>query len=111
MARSLNRVQLIGNLTRDPEVRYMPNGNAVATFSVATNRSWTTDSGEKKEDTEFHRIVAWNKLAELITTYLKKGSKVYLEGRLSTKQYTDKEQAEKSVTEIIAEDIVFLDKK
>ena len=84
MARSLNKVMLIGNLTRDPEMRYTPQGTAVCTFGVATNRSWTTESGEKKEDAEFHNVVAWNKLAEICTQLLKKGRKVYVEGRLST---------------------------
>ena len=70
MARSLNKVLLIGNLTKDPELRYTPQGTAVCTFGIATNRGWTTDSGEKKEDTEFHRVVAWNKLAELCSQLL-----------------------------------------
>jgi single-strand DNA-binding protein len=87
MARSLNRVQLIGNLTRDPELRYTPQGTAVCSFGLATNRSWTTETGEKKEEAEFHRIVAWNKLAELCSQFLTKGKKVYLEGRLSTKNH------------------------
>jgi len=77
MARSLNRVQLIGNLTRDPELRYTPSGAAVCSFSIATNRAWTTDSGEKKEDAEFHRIVSWNKLAEICSQFLTKGRKVF----------------------------------
>ena len=75
MARSLNRVQLIGNLTRDPELRYTPQGTAVCTIGLATNRYWTTDSGEKHEETEFHRIVAWNKLAELCSQFLQKVEK------------------------------------
>src|SRR5438309_8048998 len=111
MARSLNKVQLIGNLTRDPELRYTPNGNAVCTFGLATNRSWTTDSGEKKEDTEFHRIVAWNKLAELCSQFLVKGRKVYVEGRLSTRKYTDKNNVERETTEIVIDDMLLLDKK
>ena len=73
MARSLNRVQLIGNLTRDPELRYTPSGTAVCSFGLATNRSWTTDTGEKHEESEFHNIVAWNKLAELCSQFLVKG--------------------------------------
>ena len=88
MARSLNSVQLIGNLTRDPELRYTPSGSAVCTFGLATNRSWTTDAGEKREETEFHRIVSWNKLAELCSQFLVKGRKVYVEGRLSTRSWT-----------------------
>src|SRR3954451_3284501 len=83
MAKSLNRVQLIGNLTRDPELKYTSSGTAVCSFGLATNRSWTTDTGEKKEDTEFHNILAWNKLAELCSQYLTKGRKAYVEGRLT----------------------------
>lgn len=78
MARSLNKVMLIGNLTRDPEMRYTPQGTAVCTFGVATNRQWTLESGEKKEDAEFHNIVAWNKLAEICAQLLKKDEKFML---------------------------------
>lgn len=109
MARSLNRVQLIGNLTRDPEIRYTPSGNGVCTFGLATNRSWTTDSGEKKEEVDYHRIVAWNKLAELVVQFLKKGSKVYVEGRLSTREWEDKDGVKKNTTEIVIDDCIFLD--
>lgn len=111
MARSLNRVQLIGNLTRDPELRYTPQGTAVATFSIATNRRWATESGEKKEDVEFHRVVAWNKLAELCSQLLAKGRKVYVEGRLSTRSWTAQDGSQKSTTEIIISDMIILDSK
>lgn len=111
MARSLNRVQLIGNLTRDPELRYTPNGNAVCTFSLATNRSWTTDSGEKKEEADFHRIVAWNKLAELCSQFLTKGRKVYVEGRLSTRNWQAQDGTQKSTTEVVIDDMILLDNK
>lgn len=111
MARSLNRVQLIGNLTRDPELRYTPTGAAVCTFGIATNRSWTTDTGEKKEDAEFHRIVAWNKLAELCSQLLTKGRKVYLEGRIAYRKYTDKNNVEQNVAEIVIDDMLILDSK
>ncbi|MDE1866454.1 MAG: single-stranded DNA-binding protein [Thaumarchaeota archaeon] len=111
MARSLNRVQLIGNLTRDPELRYTPTGTAVVSFSVATNRSWTKDSGEKKEETEFHKIVAWNKLAELCSQLLQKGRKVYVEGRLSYRKYTNKDNVEVTATEIVIDDMLILDSK
>lgn len=111
MARSLNRVQLIGNLTRDPELRYTPQGTAVCTFGLATNRSWTTDSGEKHEESEFHRIVAWNKLAELCSQFLVKGRKVYVEGRLSTRSWTGQDGAQKSVTEVVIDDMILLDSK
>ena len=109
MARSLNRAQLIGNLTRDPELRYTPSGAAVCSFSIATNRSWTTDSGEKKDDTEFHRIVAWNKLAELCSQFLKKGSKAFVEGRLSTRSWNAQDGSQRSATEIIISDMIVLD--
>lgn len=111
MARSLNRVQLIGNLTRDPELRYTPTGAAVCTFGIATNRSWTTDTGEKKEETEFHRIVAWNKLAELCSQLLAKGRKVYVEGRIAYRKYTDKNNVEQNVAEIVVDDMLILDSK
>jgi len=109
MARSLNRVQLIGNLTRDPELRYTPNGNAVVTFGLATNRGWTTDSGEKREEVDFHRVVAWNKLAELCSQFLTKGRKVYVEGRLSTRNWTGQDGAQKSTTEVVIDDMILLD--
>lgn len=111
MARSLNRVQLIGNLTRDPELRYTPTGAAVCTFGLATNRGWTTDTGEKKEETEFHRIVAWNKLAELCSQLLAKGRKVYLEGRIAYRKYTDKNNVEQNIAEIVVDDMLILDSK
>ena len=111
MTRSLNRVQLIGNLTRDPELRYTPQGTAVATFGLATNRGWTTDSGEKKEDVEYHKIVAWNKLGELCSQLLAKGRKVYVEGRLSTRSWTGQDGVAKSTTEIVIDDMIILDSK
>jgi single-strand DNA-binding protein len=110
MARSLNKVQLIGNLTRDPELRYTPNGNAVCSFSLATNRNWTTDSGEKREEVDFHRIIAWNKLGELCSQFLVKGRKVYVEGRLTTRTWTGQDGAQKSTTEVIINDMILLDK-
>ncbi len=110
MARSLNRVQLIGNLTRDPELRYTPQGTAVCTFGLATNRSWTTDTGEKHEETEFHRIVAWNKLAELCSQFLVKGRKVYVEGRLSTRNWSGQDGQQRSVTEVVIDDMILLDR-
>jgi single-strand DNA-binding protein len=111
MARSLNRVQLIGNLTRDPELRYTPSGTAVCTFSVATNRNWTNDTGEKKEEVEFHRIVAWNKLAELCSQFLTKGRKVFVEGRLSTRQWNAQDGTQKQTTEIVISDMILLDSR
>lgn len=109
--RSLNKVQLIGNLTRDPELRYTPSGTAVCTFGLATNRSWTTQSGETKEQTEFHRIVSWNKLAELCSQLLVKGRKVYVEGRLSTRSWTAQDNTQRTTTEIVIEDMIILDSR
>jgi single-strand DNA-binding protein len=111
MARSLNRVQLIGNLTRDPELRYTPSGTAVCSFSIATNRNWTTDAGEKKEEVEFHRIVSWNKLAELCSQFLTKGRKVFVEGRLATRSWTAQDGTAKSTTEIVINDMILLDSR
>lgn len=111
MARSLNRVQLIGNLTRDPELRYTPQGTAVCTIGLATNRSWTTDSGDKKEEVEYHKIIAWNKLAELCSQLLSKGRKIYVEGRLSTRSWTAQDGAQKSTTEIVIDDMIILDSR
>lgn len=111
MARSLNRVQLIGNLTRDPELRYTPNGTAVCSFSVATNRNWTTDTGEKKDEVEFHRIVAWNKLAELCSQFLTKGRKVFVEGRLATRSWAAQDGTQKQTTEIVISDMILLDSR
>lgn len=107
--RSLNKVTLIGNLTRDPELRYTPQGTAVCTMGIATNRSWTTDSGEKREETEFHRVVAWNKLAELCSQLLAKGRRVYVEGRLQTRQWTGQDGQQRQATEIVIEDMLILD--
>ncbi len=111
MARSLNKVMLIGNLTRDPEMRYTPQGTAVCTFGLATNRQWTTDTGEKKEDAEFHNLVAWNKLAEICAQLLKKGRKVYVEGRLSTRSWQGQDGTQKQRTEVVISDMVILDRK
>ncbi len=110
-SRSLNKVMLIGNLTRDPELRYTPSGAAVCTLGLATNRSWLTDSGEKKEETEFHRVVAWNKLAELCSQLLVKGRKIYVEGRLRTNQWQTNDGQQRSTTEIVIEDMIILDSK
>lgn len=109
MARSLNKVELIGNLTRDPELRYTPQGTAVCTFGLATNRQWTTGEGEKKEEAEFHRIVAWNKLAELCAQLLTKGRKTYVEGRLQTRRWTGQDGQERTTTEIVINDMIILD--
>ena len=108
---NLNKVMLIGNLTRDPEMRYTPSGTAVCTFGIATNRTWVTDNGDKKEETEFHRIVAWNKLAELCSQLLFKGRRVFVEGRLQTRQWTGQDGQQRTATEIVIEDMMLLDSK
>lgn len=107
-SRSINKVILIGNLTRDPELRYTPTGAAVCTIGLATNRTWTTEGGEKKEETEFHRVVAWNKLAELCSQLLHKGDKAYFEGRLRTTKFNGQDGTEKTSTEIVAEEMMIL---
>ncbi len=111
MARSLNKMTLIGNLTHDPELRYTPQGNAVCTFSVATNRQWATESGEKKEEAEFHRVVSWNKLAEICAQFLGKGRKVYIEGRLQTRDWQAQDGTQKKTTEIVANEMIILDSR
>ena len=109
-SRSLNKVMLIGNLTRDVELRYTPSGTAVATFGLATNRSWSTgDGGERQEETQFHRIVAWSKLAEICGQLLFKGRKVFIEGRLQTRKWTGQDGAQRETTEIVAENMMILD--
>jgi len=110
-SRSLNKVQLIGNLTRDPELRYTPTGAAVCTIGLATNRSWVMESGEKKEETEFHRVIAWNKLAELCSQLLSKGRKIYVEGRLRTNQWQGQDGTQRYTTEVVIEDMIILDSR
>ncbi len=106
---SVNKVILIGNLGRDPEVRYTPSGSAVCNITVATSRSWKSkESGEKVEETEWHRVVMYDRLAEIAGEYLKKGRSVYIEGRLKTRKWTDKDGAEKYTTEIIAQEMNML---
>lgn len=107
--RSLNRVTLIGNLTRDPELKYTPSGSAVCTFGMATNREWTDSSGQKQEGAEFHRIVAWGKLGEICSQLLQKGRKVFVEGRLQTRQWKTQDGSDKQVTEIVIEEMMALD--
>ena len=108
MSRSLNKVQLIGNLGKDPELKYTPSGVAVATFSIATSESWKDQDGNQQEKTEWHNIVAWRKLAEICGEYLKKGKKVYLEGKLQTRNY-EKDGVKRYVTEIVADQLIMLD--
>ena len=106
---SLNRVMLIGNLTRDPELRYIPNGSAVTSFTIAMNRVYKLQTGEKKEEVSFVRVVVWGRLAEVCNDYLKKGRPVFVEGRLQSRSWDDKNSGEKrSTLEVIAKNIQFL---
>jgi single-strand DNA-binding protein len=107
----LNKVMIIGRLTRDPEMRSTPNGANVVSFSVATGFSWTDQSGQKKEQTEFHNVVAWRKLAEIIAQYLKKGSQVYIEGRLQTRSWEGQDGKKNYRTEIVADNMIMLGSK
>ncbi|MFZ1083318.1 MAG: single-stranded DNA-binding protein [Candidatus Kryptoniota bacterium] len=108
MARSVNKVILIGNLGKDPELRYAPNGTAVATFSLATGEQWKDQEGNPQERTSWHNIVIWSKLAEIAAEYLKKGAKVYLEGRLQYRDYEAKDGNKRYVTEIVVNELVML---
>jgi len=108
---SLNRAQILGNLTRDVEMRYTPNGQAVASFAIATNRRWKDKDGNNQEQTEFHDIVAWGKIAEILNQYAHKGNKLYIEGRLQTRQWEAQDGAKRTRTEIIVEDFVFISPK
>jgi len=108
---SINKVILVGGLGRDPEIKYMANGEAVANFSVATTDTWKDKSGQKQERTEWHNIVAYRKLAEICGEYLKKGSSVYLEGRLQTRKWQTKEGQDRYTTEIIADQMQMLGKR
>ena len=106
---SVNKVILIGNLGRDPEVRYAPSGSAICNVAIATSRSWKDKtSGERQEETEWHRVVFYDRLAEIAGEYLKKGKSVYIEGRLKTRKWTDKDGAEKYTTEIVADNMQML---
>ena len=108
---SLNRVQLIGNLTRDPEMKQIPGGQTVTSFGIATNFSWKDASGEKQEKVEFHNIVAWGKLAEICGQYLRKGGKVFVEGRLQTRSWEGEDGVKRYRTETVIENMIMLDKK
>lgn len=111
-ARSLNLVQLIGNLTRDPEIRYTTNGTAVVTFGIATNKSWKDESGEQKELTEFHNLVAWGKLGEICQQLLTKGMKIYVQGSLTTRSWQDEASGVMRYrTEVRVDDMIILDNK
>jgi single-strand DNA-binding protein len=110
--RSLNKVMLIGNLTKDPVVRYTPTSTAVCSFSLATNRSWTpSEGGEKQEKAEYHNIVAWSKLAELCGQLLHKGDKIYVEGRLQTRDWKTNDGQDRRTTEIVIDNMILLTNK
>ncbi len=108
MAASLNRVFLIGNLTRDPELRYLPSGQAVTSFTVAVNRAYVANSGEKKEETSFIRVVVWARRAEVCNEYLRKGSPVFVEGRLQSRTWEAQDGTKRSSIEVVANNVQFL---
>jgi single-strand DNA-binding protein len=107
----LNKVMLIGNLGRDPEMRYTPNGKPVTSFSLAVNRAWTTAEGDRKEATEWFNVVAWGRLAEICNQFLTKGRRVYVSGRLQTRSWDDQEGQKRYRTEVIADEMLILDTK
>lgn len=111
MAMSLNRVQLIGNLTRDPEMKQIPGGQVVANFGIATNFTWKDQSGQQQDKTEFHNVIAWRRLAEICGQYLKKGSKIFVEGRLQTSSWEGEDGVKRYKTEIVADNMIMLDRK
>ncbi len=111
MAKGINKVILIGNLGQDPETRYMPSGGAVTNISVATSETWKDKSGEQQERTEWHRVVFFNRLAEIAGEYLKKGSKVYIEGSLRTRKWQGQDGQDRYTTEIVAKELQFLDNR
>ncbi len=112
MARGgINKVILIGNVGADPELRYTPSGAGVTNFNIATNESWTDKSGQRQENTEWHRIVVWGRLAEICNQYLRKGSKVYIEGRLQTRNWEGQDGQKRYTTEIVARDMQMLDSR
>ncbi len=107
-ARGLNKVQIIGNLGRDPELRFTQDGTPVANFSVAVSESWRSRDGEQRERTEWFRVVVWRRLAEVANEYLRKGSRVYLEGRLETREWQDREGNDRTTTELVVRDMIML---
>ena len=111
MTRGLNKVMIIGNLGRDPEMRYTPSGKPVTSFSVATSRTWTTTDGDRREATEWFNVVAWRDLAEICNQYLSKGSKVYIEGRLQTRSWESQDGQKHFRTEVVADEMIVLDNR
>ena len=108
MAMGLNKVMVIGNVGRDPEMRYTPSGKPVTSFSVATGRSWTNSEGERREETEWFNVVAWGNLAEICKQYIRKGQQVYVEGRLQTRSWEDQERRKRFRTELVANEMILL---
>jgi len=108
---SVNKVILLGRLGKDPEIRYTTGGKAVASFSLATSEAWKDDKGDKKQKTEWHNVVIWGKLAEIVEKYVKKGHQIYLEGKIQTRSWEDKEGNKRYTTEIVGNNIVMLEKK
>jgi single-strand DNA-binding protein len=111
MAKDLNKVQMTGRLGADPEMRYTPQGHAVTTFRVASNRTWRTPDGTTQEDTEWFRVVAWNRLAEICNQWLSKGSRVYVEGRMQTRQWQDQDGQSRNTSEVVANDVIILESR
>lgn len=111
MSRGLNKVMIIGHLGRDPEMRYTPSGRPVTTFSVATSRAWNTSNGERHTETEWFNVVAWGNLAEICKQYLTKGQQVYVEGRLQSRQWEDKEGNKHSSVEVVANEMIMLSER
>lgn len=108
MSKGLNKVMIIGHLGRDPELRYVPSGRPVSSFSVATTRGWTNANGERREETEWFNVVAWGQLAEMCKQYLRKGQQVYIEGRLQTRGWEDREGKKHFRTELVAQEMIML---
>jgi single-strand DNA-binding protein len=111
MSRGLNKVMIIGHLGRDPEMRYTPSGRPVASFSVAVSRNWKSSNGERRSETEWFKIVAWGRLAEICKEYLHKGQQVYIEGRLQTRQWEDKEGQQRTSVEVVANEMTMLSER
>lgn len=111
MSRGLNKVMIIGNLGRDPEMRYTPSGRPVTSFSVATSRTWNSSDGERHTETEWFNVVAWGNLAEICKQYLSKGQRVYVEGRLQTRRWQDSEGGRNMAVEIVASEMILLDER
>jgi len=109
--KSINKITLLGNTTNDPELKYTSTGTAVCNFSIATNRQWKNSAGEQQDEATFHRVVAWAKLAEIISQYVKKGRRIYIEGRISNRSWEDQQGVKHYMTEVVADDMILLDNR